>query len=254
MLLGITVPVAVLCAAAIGLCWALGRIRKDRLPLYFVIHLITLPVIRMFDTPAHDGIRLFLPAFFFLAGLAGWGAIWAADLLARLVRLRPTALRLVVSTLVLGSSALALVRIHPYELSYYNELIGGPRGAWARGFELSYWYDAFNPSVIRELNARLPRGIEIDFLNQKTNTVTFQELQSLGDLRPDLVLVSRQTDRFPYVWLLTQDSKATALTRLLFAMRPFYASEPRQLGGARVASVIDPVAVSRAWALQALLG
>ena len=39
----------------------------------------------------------------------------------------------------------------------------------------------------------------------------------------------------------------------MFAMRPWYASEPRQLGGARVASVIDPVAVSRAWALQALL-
>ena len=35
--------------------------------------------------------------------------------------------------------------VHPYELSYYNELIGGPRGAWARGFELTYWYDAFNP-------------------------------------------------------------------------------------------------------------
>ena len=64
------------------------------------------------------------------------------------------------------------------------------------------------------------------------------------------MLVARQTDQFPYVWLLTQDSKATAFTRLLFAMRPWYASEPRQLGGARVASVIDPISVSRAWALQ----
>jgi hypothetical protein len=145
------------------------------------------------------------------------------------------------------------VGIHPYELSYYNELIGGPRGAWARGFELSYWYDAFNPPVIRELNARLPHGAQVDFLNQKTNVVTFQELQCLGALRPDVRLIARQTDRFPYVWLLTQDSKATAFTRLLFAMRPWYASEPRQLRGARVASVIDPIAVSRAWALQTLL-
>lgn len=60
-------------------------------------------------------------------------------------------------------------------------------------------------------------------------------------------------DSFPYVWLLTADSKATALTRLLFAMRPWYESRPPQLGGLRVASVIDPVAVSRAWALQLLL-
>jgi hypothetical protein len=36
-------------------------------------------------------------------------------------------------------------------------------------------------------------------------------------------------------------------------MRPWYTSEPRQLDGARVASVIDPVAVSRAWALQFML-
>ena len=41
-------------------------------------------------------------------------------------------------------------------------------------------------------------------------------------LRRDIVLIARQTDRFPYAWLLTQDSKATALTRLLFAMRPWY--------------------------------
>ena len=76
-----------------------------------------------------------------------------------------------------------MVGIHPYELSYYNELIGGPRGAWTRGFELSYWYDAFNPAVIRELNAQLPPGAEVDFLNEKTNPVTFQELQSLGAFR-----------------------------------------------------------------------
>ena len=133
----------------------------------------------------------------------------------------PRVCRLAVSGVVVGSAAAALIGIHPYELSYYNELIGGPRGAWARGFELSYWYDAFNGPVIRELNARLPHGAEVDFLNEKTNAITFQELQSLGALRRDvLLLIARQTDRFPYVWLLTQDSKATAFTRLLFAMRP----------------------------------
>jgi hypothetical protein len=253
VLMGITVPVAVLGAAVIGIVWAFSRIGKDRLPFYFLINLMTLPVIRMFDTPAHDGVRLFLPAFFFLAAVAGWGAIWLADLLARKARIAPGVVRLAVSIVVVGSSGLALAGVHPYELSYYNELIGGPRGGWARGFELTYWYDAFNPPVIRELNARLPQGAEVDFLNQKTNVVTFQELQCLGALRPDVRLIARQTDRFPYVWLLTQDSKATAFTRLLFAMRPWYASEPRQLGGARVASVIDPIAVSRAWALQTLL-
>ena len=36
-------------------------------------------------------------------------------------------------------------------------------------------------------------------------------------------------------------------------MRPWYASEPSQLDGARVATVSDPVAVSRAWGLFVLL-
>ena len=36
-------------------------------------------------------------------------------------------------------------------------------------------------------------------------------------------------------------------------MKPWYAREPHQLGDLRVATVADPVAVSRAWALQVLL-
>ena len=51
-----------------------------------------------------------------------------------------------------GSAAFSLVRIHPYELSYYNELIGGPRQAWRQGFELTYWYDAFTDQVFDDLN------------------------------------------------------------------------------------------------------
>ena len=150
---------------------------------------------------------------------------------------------------------LALIRIHPYELSYYNELIGGPRGAWERGFELTYWYDAFNGPVIDDLNRKLPPNAQVDFLNDKTDSAVTSSRSSRpwASFRGDIRRSEADTDRFPYVWLLTQDSKASAFTRLLFAMRPWYASEPRQLDGARVASVADPVAVSRAWALRILL-
>jgi hypothetical protein len=51
---------------------------------------------------------------------------------------------------------------------------------------------------------------------------------------------------------LTQDSKASPFTRLLFVLKPWYALEPGQLDGVRVATVADPLAVSRAWALQLL--
>ena len=91
------------------------------------------------------------------------------------------------------------MRIHPYELSYYNELIGGPRGAWDRGFELTYWYDAFNGPVIADLNRRLPPNAEIDFFNDLTDSsvIVFQELQSLGVLRGDIRLAATGPGYFP---------------------------------------------------------
>jgi 4-amino-4-deoxy-L-arabinose transferase-like glycosyltransferase len=253
VLMGITVPAAILVAGVFGILWGLLRIRRDRLPFYFLIHLLTLPVVRMFPTPAHDGVRLFLPSFFFLAAFAGWGTVWLADLLTRFVRMPSRLARPALAGLVLGSAALALIRIHPYELSYYNELIGGPRGAWERGFELTYWYDAFNGPVVDDLNRKLPPHARVGFLNDKTLPVTFQELQTLGAFRGDIEPPPMNSEQFSYVWLLTQDSKASSFTRLLYAMRPWYASEPSQLGGARVATVADPVASSRAWALRTLL-
>jgi hypothetical protein len=214
----------------------------------------------MLPTPAHDGVRLLLPAFFFLAAFAGWGTVALALDLQRLLRLPTRATAPVLAALVLVPAAIELARIHPYELSYYNALIGGPRGAWQRGFELTYWFDAFNARALAELNAKLPKGVEVDFPNDLTSSdMTFQELQSLGELRGDIFpggevkKTGRRYEQLPYVWLQTQDSKATAFSRLLFAMRPWWALEPPHLDGLRVATVADPVAVSRAWALEALL-
>jgi 4-amino-4-deoxy-L-arabinose transferase-like glycosyltransferase len=255
VLMAITVPLAILATAAIGVLWSIGRIGRDRLPLYFLVHFLTLPIVRMFPTPAHDGVRLFLPTFFFLSAFAGWGTVALADFMGRPLPAARFWTRSVLTAAVLGSAAFSLVRIHPYELSYYNALFGGPRRTWERGFELTYWYDAFTETVLSDLNKKLPPHAELDLLNDKTTTsiVVFQELQSLGALREDILLVARHNDRFPYILLLTQDSKAEALTRLLFAMRPWYTSRPEQLGGARVLSVLDPLTVSRAWALRVLL-
>ncbi len=72
------------------------------------------------------------------------------------------------------------------ELSYFNTLIGGPRGAWGR-FELSYWYDAFTDDFLRELNADLPEDAAISFANVQSNPLMVpMDQQALGILRPDL--------------------------------------------------------------------
>lgn len=257
VLLGITVPVTILLAGAVGLFWGVGRIRSDRIPLYFLVHFLTLPVLRMLPTPAHDGVRLFLPAFFFLAAFSGWGTMAAARVLGKLVRV-PTAVSAAIAiSLVLIPAAVDLAHIHPFELSYYNALIGGPRGAWHRGFELTYWFDSFNDQTLEEINHRLPTDAMLQMPNVLTNPPTFQELQTLGALRGDIRLGEspweKPSERFPFIAMQTQDSKASAFSRLLFAMRPWYAREPYEVDGLRLATVADPIAVSRAWALQTLL-
>jgi 4-amino-4-deoxy-L-arabinose transferase-like glycosyltransferase len=268
VLMAITVPVGILAAAVVGLLYAIRVVGRDRLPLYFAVHLATLPALRMLPTPAHDGVRLFLPSFFFLAAFAGWGTICAADGLAGLTRARAAWTRGLLAAAVLGPAAWGLVRVHPFELSYYNRAIGGPQGAWRAGFELSYWYDAFDGRTLADLDERFPKGATVDFLNdmEKSAAGVFFDLQSLGALRGDLTIATRGLSEFanevvqgrdavgfPYVWLLTHDSKATAFTRLLFALRPWYARRPSQLGGLRVLTVADPEAVARAWALWLLL-
>ena len=251
VLIAITVPASILLAAVVGLVLRLPTIRRDRVPLYFLLHLLILPVLRMLPTPAHDGVRLFLPTFFFLAAFAGWGAVGLADLVGRPDRARRVA-HTAMAALVLIPAAWGLIHIHPFELSYYNELIGGPRGAWARGFELSYWYEAFDGETLDEINRLLPDGAAFVALNALTEPPTFGCLQELGHLKATIVLDWPDTTRFPYLWILTHDSKATPFTRLAFAMIPFYERRPRQLDGLRVVTVDDPKTTARAWALWLL--
>jgi hypothetical protein len=253
VLIAITVPAGILLASLVGLFGSLSKSWKlrDAIPWYFALHLIVLPVLRMLPTPAHDGVRLLLPTFFFLAAFAGWGVVLIADLLAKALK-HQLVCRSLIAALVLGSATWQLVKIHPFELSYYNEWIGGPGGAWKRGFELSYWYDAFNKQTLEEMNRTIPDGTAILAYNELINTPTMACLQELGQLKPGIILLPTDESRFPDAWLLTHDSKAIPLTRLIFAMTPTYSRSPDQFDGLRVATIASPEAVSRAWALDIL--
>ena len=52
VLMAITVPAGILMAALAGSVYALWNARRDLVPVYFVVHLVTLPAIRMVGTPA----------------------------------------------------------------------------------------------------------------------------------------------------------------------------------------------------------
>jgi hypothetical protein len=100
--------------------------------------------------PPHDGVRLFLPAFAFLAGLAGVGAAALIGLAERRavagVWSRWVAIGGVL--LVYAASATSLFWYRPQWLSYYNLLIGGLPGAAAQGMEPTYYWDGLDRSVL----------------------------------------------------------------------------------------------------------
>ena len=246
VLMAVTIPWGALLLGAFGCGIALFRWRRDALPIYLLLQMVTLPLFRMAPTPAHDGVRLFLPTFFFWAALAGLGAGWLAHRFADATKRRIAWTAL----FALGPvwAAVEWARIHPYELSYYN--VGLPR-AVDLGFETTFWYDAVTPRTLEELNERIPTDTIIYLPDPLINTETFGALQQLGRLRGDIRMSEAAPDRFPWIWLLTHSSKATPFTRLLYACKPWYESGVDEVG-VRLFSVVDSDSVGLASALNAL--
>jgi hypothetical protein len=70
----VTVPLGTLLLAALGIIAVVWRCRCDRAGVLLVANWLVLLIVRALPmAPPHDGVRLFLPSFAFLAALAGVG-------------------------------------------------------------------------------------------------------------------------------------------------------------------------------------
>jgi hypothetical protein len=133
------------------------------------------------SAPTHDGVRLFLSVFPFFAVLAGLGvavlAAWSARLSESLERVPGQLLPIFVLLAIFLPSAAAVIRTHPYQLSYVNFLVGGTRGAADKGLEVTNLKEVLNDEVISDLRSAIPDDAVIDagFLLEQ-----FCFLQTLG--------------------------------------------------------------------------
>jgi hypothetical protein len=153
--------------------------RLSLLHILFFLALMGLP-----SSPNHDGVRLFLPMFPFLAILAGL----ALGRLEECLRTRLEPRRALIGALAIFSLYLLPPwwqgrHASPYYLSWYNELIGGLPGAANAGMEISYWYDALTPEFIAEVERVLPEGATVLAM---PSLRYYRELQELGLMRADL--------------------------------------------------------------------
>ncbi len=136
----ITVPLVILVPFSIG--WIRIVACPNRTNVFLLFNaLFPLLLISLPSVPKYDGERLFLPAFPFICLIAGMG-IQQIFLWAKNIR-REKIFYLLYASLFIWTVYSSIIRIHPYQSSYFNEVIGGVDGAAQKGFEPEYWGNAY---------------------------------------------------------------------------------------------------------------
>lgn len=169
VLLFVTTPVPTL-LAGLGSVVPLWRwIGVEDRGLFFAYLLWFLGILGAFSSgmiALFDGIRHFLHVWPPLAFLAGWGvSMLSARLFARAPRMAPFRLQITALALVVLLVPSVLL-YHPYEVTYFNALIGGLPGATTLRFDpdrvldfeaRDYWGTSVRRAV-RWANANLPEN------------------------------------------------------------------------------------------------
>lgn len=199
----ISLPLTIATLAVVGLKSVVRGGHRRSLTLLCLVQiafwwvLLALP-----SSPNHDGIRLWLPMFPFVAVLAGLGFDVLVRGLERRMR-RPPRLAevLLLGALYFGPATVGLVSTSPHYLAYYGEVVGGPAGADRRGMEATYWFDAVTAGFRQRINEEVPEGATV---RTYPNAPYLAQLQDLGLVRADL----RMRDTLPADYLLLLARKA----------------------------------------------
>ena len=116
----------------------LGAGRRAALCAVLIAALLPM-LITVAERPAmYNGIRHFVFTFPPLAVLGGLAAAWIAPRLQRYGGVAAVAAAALALVAGVTSPVVEMVRLHPYQYTYYNHLIGGVAGARPR-FMIDYW-------------------------------------------------------------------------------------------------------------------
>lgn len=134
-------------------------------------------------SPANDGIRYLLPAFpfalcFMTRGiLNGWRYLTGGPAPVKMgLAARCTVAAAGIA--LLGADLHSPGRYPPFELSYYNLLVGGISGAHRKGYETTYWWEILDPRALEEVNRRC-KGATVYFPAPPTD-LFFEQMRTQG--------------------------------------------------------------------------
>ena len=219
-MVGVTTPEPVLLLSVIGIISIVWLAERKSTVVLFVLNAVFLITLGLLPGAVmHDGVRQLLSALPFIAALAGVGFFVIARWLRAIGSGEPfrtvkhTGAKISVSLilLLLFPPVIDLYLLHPFELSFYNRIVGGVRGAYERGLEATYSMEAFTPVFINALNESLPQNA---VLNASFANFMFSYYQKEGRLRPDIKFADNWP--FNYYVLLNRRSVLQPRERALF--------------------------------------
>jgi len=153
-----TLPLVSLLASLWATVSSLKRFRESRVEMFLILNAgFILFSASMPGVPRYDGVRLFLPAFPFIACLAGLGLGKTWDWLrGRCNATWQTAAPFIAYFLWL---LVGLVWMSPFYLSYYGGVVGGAYGAHCVfGMESIYWAESVDADVVDTIVRETPEG------------------------------------------------------------------------------------------------
>ena len=211
----VTVPLGILLLTGLGLVAILRHPRAQKAGMLLVANWLVLLVARALPmAPPHDGVRLFLPSFAFLAALAGVGCAWVISPVAK-----PQAAvgKLAVILTLYAASFSSLVWYAPQWLSYYSLAIGGLPGATAVGMEPTYYWDGLDTSVLDWLHRHTApgKGQKVCFHVAAAPVENLELMHQWGTLRLDYR--ADAPGRFAWYVLQRRPSGCRAADRWLIA-------------------------------------
>lgn len=196
MLIAVT-PLAIILLALAGIIRGIGSVRsaspdqRDRgaqIALWALGAVVPLLALTTGRTMVYDNERLFMPAFFFIAALAGVGLDgMGRELRRRFAQCGParsaTPVAVLLGALLFVPHLMSAAQMYPHLLSYYSEAVGGLRGATRIGLETTYWCETY-AAALPYINAYAAPGAVV-WVEDWSHDVLLT-YQFFGRLRPDV--------------------------------------------------------------------
>jgi 4-amino-4-deoxy-L-arabinose transferase-like glycosyltransferase len=200
--LAITTPIPILLFFIIGVFSALrtNQLTKLLLLLWFFVPLTRylVPSIGVID-----GIRHFEEVLFPMTALAALGAMDIIHLFKNKVTMHLIA---ALGVGILGLLMWNIISYHPYQIAYFNELVGGAKGAFGR-YDLDYW-GASQKAAVAWVNTHAPQGAKVhivmsaDVAGRYLRDDLLVNLNKYSyDASDFVILLNRQSFFYRFFWI-----------------------------------------------------